>query len=77
MCVFEWCSGYKRVFQIYETNRDYSPRLGPKNRPWAKSFERTVLGSYFTKMYDMLTKMNPQDVFYIGKMCTDHVQLNK
>ena len=40
-------------------------------------FDHSVLSSYFMKIYDMLTKMNPQDVFYVGKMCTDHVQLNK
>ena len=27
-----------------------------KNRPWAKPFERTVLGSYFMKINDILTK---------------------
>ncbi len=37
-------------------NRVFSSRLGPKNRLWAKPFDHTVLGSYFMKINDILTK---------------------
>ena len=44
-----------RCFRFVK-NHDFAPRLGPKNRPCAKPFERTVLSSYFMKNYDILTK---------------------
>ena len=31
-----------------------------KNRPWAKPFDHTVLGSYFMKINDILTKLIPR-----------------
>ena len=55
VCVSECFSGPRRVFRFVK-NRDFSPRLGPKKSSMSQTFEQTVLGSYFTKIYDILTK---------------------
>ena len=55
-CVFSSVSQVPRGFFKFMKNHDFSPHLGPKKRSWAKPFERTVLGSYFMKINDILTK---------------------
>ena len=56
VCVFECFSGPRRVFQIHEKSWFFTTYGSNKKRPWAKPFGWTVLGSYFMKINDILTK---------------------
>ena len=56
VCVFECFWGPKKVFQIHEKSWFFTTHGSKKKRSWAKPFERTVLGSYFMKINDILTK---------------------
>ena len=55
-CVVSSVSQIPGGFFKIMKNHGCSPRMGPKKRLWAKPFERTVLGSYFMKNYDILPK---------------------
>ena len=55
VCVSECFRNYRVVFRIYGKSR-FCTNLRPKNHPWSKSFDHTVLCSYFMKHYDILTK---------------------
>ena len=52
---FKCFSGPTRVFKFMK-NHDVSSHVGQKNRPWTKPFDRSVLGLYFMKIDDILTK---------------------
>ena len=70
-CVFSSVSGVTGGFSKFMKNHDCSPRMSQKNRSWAKPFDHTVLGSYFMKINDILTKWILKTYF----MCENYLQI--
>ncbi len=66
MC-FECFSGPRRVFQIHEKSWFFTTYRS-KKRSCAKPFDYTVLGSYFMKSNDILTKWILK-TYYMWEKC--------
>ncbi len=75
--MFSIVSEVKGGFSKFMKNHDFSPRIGPKKSfiDQIRRVDRTRLIFYENLRY--FDQMNPQNVFYVGKMCTDSVQVNK